>query len=68
MKAILEFNLPEENIEYQDYLDGVKCKYLLHSWLQDIGRKLKNYPKTTGVEVYKDLQSALDDNNIRIFN
>jgi len=67
MRAILEFNLPEDEQELKDYQDGVKCKYFLHRWLQEYKRVLEGSNKT-GVEVFDDLTEALDKENIEIFD
>ena len=67
MKAILKFSLPEDDQLFKDYQDGLKCKYLLHSWLQDYKRILGS-KKVTGWECYDALVKALDDENIEIFD
>jgi hypothetical protein len=67
MRAILEFNLPEDDQEFKDYQDGVKCKHFLHRWLQEYRRILDSTEKT-GVEVFEDLTEALDKENIEIFD
>ena len=66
-KLTLEFNLPEDQQEFKDYQDGLKCKYFLHQWLQDYKRVLE-MNKVTGWECFDALNKALEDENIEIFD
>jgi hypothetical protein len=46
MKAILEFNLPEEEIEHKDAINGTSWK--LVAW--DLDQLLRNYIKYNSVD------------------
>jgi len=72
MKAILEFNLPEESTEHQDAIDAGKIK----SVLCEMDKILKNYLKyghefkkaTEAIEeIRMTLNESLKDNEINIF-
>ena len=51
MKAILEFDLPEENVEFGEAVNGGKFVSILHS----LDTQLRNY-----VKYGHDLKSATD--------
>jgi hypothetical protein len=71
MKAILEFNLPEEEPEFKEALNGGMFKYVLWLLDQDLRGKLK-YETLTDCEhncysgLRKDLHGYLQANNLDI--
>jgi len=67
-KLTLEFNLPEDQQEFKDYQDGLKCKYFLHGWLQSYKRNLESNPELTGWDCFDALSKGLEDENIEIFD
>lgn len=68
MIAKLEFNLPEDDSLFQDYQDGIKCKYLLHGFIQDWEKRIENSNKVINAEVLlKDLREGLLDSNVDLY-
>ena len=71
MKAILEFNLPEEEPEFMEAVNGGMFKHVLWKLDQDLRGKLK-YEPLTDCEykcyetIRKDLHSLLNANNLTI--
>ena len=53
MKAILEFNLPDDDIEYRNTIDARRAKRLISDIKGDIRYILKYWPETKTVEDYK---------------
>ena len=71
MKAILEFNLPEEEPEFMEAMNGGMFKYVLWRLDQDLRGKLK-YETLTDCqdkcysEIRKELHNLLRANNLEI--
>jgi len=71
MKAILEFNLPEEETEFMEAINGGMFKHVLWQLDQNLRGKLK-YETLTECEskcydtIRKDLHSLLNANNLTI--
>ena len=71
MKAILEFNLPEEETEFMEAVNGGMFKHVLWKLDQDLRGKLK-YETLTECEskcygmIRKDLHNLLRQNNLDI--
>lgn len=59
MKAILEFNLPEDAYEYNLMNKAVDMSVVLHEFDQYLRGRLK-YEDNMSVEVYDALQDARD--------
>ena len=71
-KAILEFNLPEEELEYQDAIGGVDFKCALLSFERFLRDTLKyqELPKyEAGVyeDIRKKFNECLDEYNVRLY-
>jgi hypothetical protein len=72
MKAILKYNLPEDQIEFNNAINGNKIKMLLEDLDNYLRNKLK-YEQLTGDQndAYQDVRSflhnLLDEENIRLF-
>ncbi len=66
MKAILEFNLPEENAEHKLALDGGKWMSVLHEldqWLRSIA-KYEDRKTVTIEEVRARIYEELEDSGL----
>lgn len=69
MKAILEFNLPEENHEFQNATQGAKMKSILWEMREYLRHRLKydeyNYDQFEVLDACKDkLIDLLSEENI----
>jgi len=60
MKAILEFNLPDEQPEFQDAVDGGKWSHAMWKVDQELRAKTKYAPDTMSEETYKALHEIRD--------
>jgi hypothetical protein len=72
MKAILEFNLPEESYEYNAAREGTKYRGVLWELEQWMRAKLKFEDLSDGAydaikETREQLQALLQDENIDIY-
>lgn len=72
MKAILEFNLPDENYEYLNAINGTKFRSVLWDLDQWMRAKLKFEDLSDGAydaikETRDQLQALLQDENIDIY-
>lgn len=71
MVTQLIFNMPEDSQLYQDYQDGIKCKWMLqdflHRWTKTL-KNVKNSDKVKAQEVIDSLYRDLEDNDINIFD
>jgi hypothetical protein len=72
MKAILEFNLPEDNYEYKKAVNADKYFTALEDIYQLLRTKVKYAEKTEAEdkvynEVYDDFYRILNDYNINLF-
>jgi len=65
MKATLEFNLPEDQVDLDDYHTAKKLLYLMRFWIQDAKWKVDD-GKMTGSELLEDLKKAIADENIEL--
>lgn len=59
MEAILKFNLPEENADFKNAIDGVKYKIILFELDQYLRNKLK-YENIESIKI-EDVRQYLDD-------
>lgn len=62
MKATLEFNLPEDQEEFQTAQDGGKAKGVLHELDQHLRSKTKYAPDTQSeqvTETYQEIREKL---------
>jgi flavin-dependent dehydrogenase len=66
MKAILEFNLPEEKDEYDFANNGVNYYITLVEFDQWLRSEYKYNGNEAMFEVRKKLQQFINDNNIKI--
>ena len=71
MKAVLEFNLPEESIEFEMTSNGVKAYCVLSGYDEFLRKKLKYHDLTPEqYEIYEEcrneLRDMLSENNISI--
>ena len=71
MKAILEFNLPEEQEEYQMFIDASKMQNVLWEMNQWLRKKTKYCADNTNEDTYEafeecreKLNELLIDNNL----
>jgi hypothetical protein len=60
MKAILEFNLPEEQSEFNDAVNGGKWSFAMWKVDQELRAKTKYAPDTMSEETYKALHEIRD--------
>lgn len=72
MKVILEFNLPEENYEYNAAREGTKYRFVLWELEQWMRAKLKFEELSDGQydaikETRDQLRALLQDENIDIY-
>jgi len=71
MKAVLEFNLPEDSHEFEMSSNGVKAYCVLSGFDEFLRKKMKYYDLTSEqYEVYEEcrneLRDMLSENNITI--
>lgn len=64
MKAILEFNLPEEQEEFKDAVNGTKYALALHNIKADV-RYIWKYGELTG-EQYEIVDKIYQEINVRL--
>ena len=64
MKAILEFNLPEEQEEFKDAVNGAKYALALHNIKADV-RSIWKYGELTG-EQYEIVDKIYQEINVRL--
>jgi hypothetical protein len=64
MKAILEFNLPEEQEEFKDAVNGTKYALALHNIKADV-RSIWKYGELTG-EQYEIVDKIYQQINVRL--
>jgi hypothetical protein len=72
MKAVLEFNLPEERQEFDNANQGTTMKYLLYKHLEFLRGKLKHGELSDEqYDAYKDcrdnLNKSLIEENIDVY-
>ena len=60
MKAILEFNLPEDQIDFQSAVNGDKWQYAMWKVDQELRSKTKYAPDTMSDETFKALNDIRD--------
>ena len=65
MKATLEFNLPEDQVDLDDYHTAKKLLYLMRFWIQDAKWTVEK-PGFTGHDLLEDLEKAIADENIEL--
>jgi hypothetical protein len=53
MKAILEFNLPDDQDDFQDAVNGQKWKLMVWEFDQDLRSKIKYAPDSISEDTYK---------------
>lgn len=72
MKAVLKYNLPEDNYEFNNAINGTKLRGIL----EDVDTYLRNKLKYESLtedqnDIYQDvrdyLYNLLDEENIRLF-
>lgn len=72
MKAVLKYNLPEDNYEFNNAINGTKLRCIL----EDVDTYLRNKLKYESLtedqnDIYQDvrdyLYNLLDEENIRLF-
>ena len=73
MKAILEFNLPEDQEEFQDAINGTKFRIMLWEFDQYIRSQTKYAPDSmsedtynTYIEIRNKLHEFLREDNLSI--
>jgi hypothetical protein len=60
MKAILEFNLPEDQVDFQDATNGSKWSFAMWKVDQELRSKTKYAPDTMSKETYDALEAIRD--------
>jgi len=65
MKATLEFQLPEDQSDFEDYQKGRELLYLMQQWIQEAKLKVED-GKMTGSELLENLKQAIADENIEL--
>ena len=60
MKAILEFNLPEDQVDFQSAVNGDKWQYAMWKVDQELRSKTKYAPDTMSEETFKALSEIRD--------
>ncbi len=60
MKAILEFNLPDDESEFRDAVNGGSWKYAMWKVDQELRSRTKYAPDTMSDETYKALEEVRD--------
>jgi hypothetical protein len=65
MKAILEFQLPEDQSDFEDYQKGRKLLYFMQQWIQDAKWTVEK-PGFTGHDLLENLKQAIADENIEL--
>jgi hypothetical protein len=65
MKATLEFSLPEDQAEFEDYQKGRDLLYLMQQWIQEAKWKVED-GKMSGDELLEDLKKAIENENITL--
>lgn len=66
MKAILEFNLPEENVEHLKAIKADNLLSVIYDLNQEIRKKIK-YEQKEHFQEFKDLlYKSLEDNNVSL--
>ena len=72
MKAILEFNLPEERVEHKLALEGAGYHSALFRFSEHLHRKLKTeehgYKWEIYVELEKELTRIVEESNISLYD
>ena len=69
MKAILEFNLPEESVDHQTAIDGIKWKIVAWDLDQHLRSELKysqlNESESRGLQIIRDkLRELMQEQNL----
>ena len=57
MKSILKFNLPEDQVDFQDAINGSKWAHTVWKIDQELRSKTKYTPDTMSTETYEALIS-----------
>lgn len=60
MKAILEFNLPDDEAEFKNAVNGENWKHAMWKVDQELRSKTKYAPDTMSHETYKELSEVRD--------
>jgi hypothetical protein len=60
MKAILEFNLPDDESEFRDAVNGGSWKHAMWKVDQELRSRTKYAPDTMSDEAYKELEEIRD--------
>ena len=60
MKAILEFNLPEDQVDFQSAVNGDKWQYAMWKVDQELRSQTKYAPDTMSKETYDALEAIRD--------
>ena len=60
MKAILEFNLPDDESEFRDAVNGGNWKHAMWKVDQELRSRTKYAPDTMSDETYKELSEVRD--------
>lgn len=60
MKAILEFNLPEEEVEYRTHIDGHKYSYILY----ELDKELRSIVKYESPSILTDNKKPTEEQKV----
>jgi hypothetical protein len=60
MKAILEFNLPDDIVDFKDAVNGGDWKHAMWKVDQELRSRTKYAPDTMSDETYKALEEVRD--------
>jgi hypothetical protein len=60
MKAILEFDLPDDIIDFKDAVNGGNWKHAMWKVDQELRSRTKYAPDTMSDEAYKELEEIRD--------
>lgn len=61
MKKILEFNWPDDEALFDEYMEGLKYKWFLDSWLQQIKYEIESGKIKTASKLFERLGHDLHE-------